>query len=185
MATIKDIRFVLTELNISKGTSRYTKAQLLAVLNDEFYNNNDLVTSCPLPTQEDVTPIADVTFTFDDGLCLGHLSSIPVALDTYVLHNNAQPIDYDSELTTQAFNEAKEWYPPTPRITNNHLHYICLALAYVYASIYISCQVTHRYIIIVIVKFISAVTRYILAKRLTSIISATLREVTHSHPIST
>lgn len=170
MATIKDIRFVLAELNISKGTSRYNKQQLLEVLNDEFYNNNDLVTSCPLPNAvADVTttqPIAAVHFTFDDGLCLGH--SVSTLFDTYVMHNNAQPSEqHDSELTRESFNEARELYPT--RIANNYLHYICLALAYVYATIYMGCQVTHN--------LVTVIARYIIARRLTSIITATLHDM--------
>ena len=183
MATIKDIRFVLAELNISKGTSRYNKAQLLEVLNDEFYNNNDLVTSCSLPSVTTTQPIAAIHFTFDDGLCLGHSIST-TAFDTYVMHNHhvpmpvAQPSEqHDSELTRESFNEARELYPTTTttttttttRITNNYLHYICLALAYVYATIYISCQVTHN--------LVTVITRYIIARRLTAIISATLHDM--------
>lgn len=177
MATIKDIRFVLAELNISKGTSRYNKQQLLEVLNDEFYNNNDLVTSCSLPNVvADVTttqPIAAVHFTFDDGLCLGHGTS--TLFDTYVMHNQAQPLvtdaqpseQHDSELTRESFNEARELYPT--RIANNYLHYICLVLAYVYATIYIGCQVTHS--------LVTVIVQYIIAKRLTSIITATLHDM--------
>ena len=168
MATIKDIRFVLSELNISKGTSRYNKAQLLEVLNDEFYNNNDLVTSCPLLNAvADVTPITAVNFTFD----------------THLLHNHACPEvtqrNNDSELTRESFNEARELYPtptptptrtqPTVRIANNYLHYICLFLAYVYATIYIGCQVTHS--------LVTVIVRYIIAKRLASIITATLHDM--------
>ena len=209
MATIKDIRFVLAELNISKGTSRYNKQQLLEVLNDEFYNNNDLVTSCPLPNAvADVTPIAAVHFTFDDGLCLGHSTS--TLFDTYVMHNHALPLvtaqpiteltgqftplvgmqsngvylvgDFypacgitttDSELTRESFNEARELYPTPTRITNNYLHYICLVLAYVYATIYIGCRtlwlVTHN--------LVTVIVRYIIARRLTSIITATLHDM--------
>jgi len=218
MATIKDIRFVLTELNISKGTSRYNKSQLLEVLNDEFYNNNDLVTSCSLPNavanvttttwcedfegshcnvtlrNEVITrlktvslsemleslnptqpPIAAVHFTFDDGLCLGH--SISTLFDTYVMHNHAQPSEqHDSEtnvvsdyLTRESFNEARELYPTPTRITNNYLHYICLVLAYVYATIYMGCQMTHN--------LVTVIVRYIIAKRLTSIITATLHDM--------
>jgi len=168
MATIKDIRFVLAELNISKGTSRYNKAQLLEVLNDEFYNNNDLVTSCPLPS--DVTTITPVHFVFDDGLCLGH--SISTLFDTYVMHNNAQPMPTVQPIAAIAS-------PTMLRITNNYQHYICLALADVYATIYTGCQVTHS-LVTVIVHLLSSVVRYIIAKRLTSIISATLSSVTHN-----
>jgi len=175
MATIKDIRFVLTELNISKGTSRYNKQQLLEVLNDEFYNNNDLITSCPIKQDCPLPTITPVHFVFDDGLCLGH--SVSTLFDTYVMHNHAQPNEqHDSEtnvvndyLTRESFNEARELYPTPIRITNNYLHYICLVLAYVYATIYIGCQVTHN--------LVTVIVRYIIAKRLTSIITATLHDM--------
>ena len=139
-------------------------------------------------------PIAAVHFTFDDGLCLGH--STPTLFDTYVMHNNAQPVE---ELTGQftplvgmqsnGVYLVGDFYPacgittptpriqptvriqPTTRIANNYLHYICLVLAYVYATIYIGCQVTHS--------LVTVIVRYTIAKRLTSIITATLSSVTH------
>jgi len=126
------------------------------------------------PTQTNV-PITPVHFVFDDGLCLGHSTS--TLFDTYVMHNNAQPIEqHDSEtnvvndyLTRESFNEARELYPTPIRITNNYLHYICLVLAYVYATIYIGCQVTHN--------LVTVIVQYIIAKRLTSIITATLHDM--------
>jgi len=136
------------------ATMDILQAELLRIQNEMATTQTNVVSDLP-------TPIASVHFVFDDGLCLGH--STPTLFDTYVMHNNAQPMP-----TVQ----------PTVRITNNYLHYICLALAYVYATIYISCQVTHS-LVTVIVHLLSSVVRYIIAKRLTSIISATLSSVTH------
>jgi len=61
---------------------------------------------------------------------------------------------------------------PTVRIANNYLHYICLVLAYVYATIYISCQVTHR--------VIALTTLHIKAWYLIAVIKRTLADVTHN-----
>ena len=172
------------------------------------HRSNGVTLQCKLTATMDILhaellriqsePITSVTFTFDDGLCLGH--STPTAFDTYVMHNHhvSMPVaqltgqftplvgmqsngvyligDFypacgitttDSELTRESFNEARELYPT--RITNNYLHYICLFLAYVYATIYIGCQVTRN--------LTTAIARYIIAKRLASIITATLHDM--------
>ena len=76
---------------------------------------------------------------------------LATALDTYVMHNNAQPIT------------------ATVRIANNYLHYICLTLAYVYATIYIGCQLTHR--------AIALTTLHIKAWYLIAVIKRTLHDM--------
>jgi len=84
----------------------------------------------------------------------------------------AQPSEqHDSELTRESFNEARELYPTSKavRITNNYLHYICLVLAYVYATIYIGCQVTHR--------AIALTTLHIKAWYLIAVIKRTLHDM--------
>jgi len=145
-------------------------------LHNEVVTRLKTVSLSEMLNEMNVTPIAAVHFTFDDGLCLGHSTS--TLFDTYVMHNQAQPLvtdaqpseQHDSELTRESFNEARELYPT--RIANNYLHYICLVLAYVYATIYMGCQVTHR--------AIALTTLHVKAWYLIAVIKRTLADVTHN-----